>query len=343
MGHAKNARKTNSLMKALVTGGGGFLGCKIVRMLHAQNHQPIALGRNQYSELEELGIQSIQADIRDADALQKACQGIDTVFHVAALAGIWGKRQDFESINVAGTKNVIDACKKAGVSKLIFTSSPSVVFGTEPLCGVDESQPYPDRYLAHYPETKAAAERLVLAANDESFSTVALRPHLIWGPGDPHLIPRVVDRAKAGKLKIVGDGSNLVDITYVDNAADAHILAAHELSPSSPCAGRPYFISQGDPVSLWRWINEILTRLDIDPITRQVSPQMAQNVGRVFETVYKTLSLKSDPPMTRFVASQLGNSHYFDISAARRDFGYQPTISTHEGTNRLIEWMKSRR
>jgi 2-alkyl-3-oxoalkanoate reductase len=328
-------------MKALVTGGGGFLGGRIVRALRERGDQPIALGRNNYPDLEELGIQTIQADIRDPDSVYKACKGIDTVFHVAALAGFWGRRVDFESINVGGTRNVIDACKKAGVSKLVYTSSPSVVFGTEPICGADESQPYPDRYLAHYPATKAAAERLVLAANGADFSTVALRPHLIWGPGDPHLIPRVVDRARAGKLKQIGDGTNLVDITYVDNAADAHVLAADVLSPGSSCAGKPYFISQGAPVPLWGWINDLLGRLGVDPVARQVSPAIAHAAGAVFEAIYGVLRLRSDPPMTRFVASQLSKSHYFDISAARRDFGYEPRISTDEGTERLVSWMQS--
>lgn len=328
-------------MKALVTGGGGFLGGQICRMLRERGDEVVALGRSAYAELDHAGITTIQADVRDAEAIQRACAGMDVVFHVAAIPGIWGPRKMFVDINVTGTANVIEACRLHRVPKLVFTSSPSVVFGEQPLCGVTESQPYPDRYLAHYPETKAAAERKVLAANDASLATVALRPHLIWGPGDPHLIPRVVQRAREGKLVQVGDGENLVDITYIDNAAAAHLNAADALASHSACAGKAYFISQGEPVKLWPWLNDILEQLDVPRVTKSISHATARRAGAVMEVMHRLLFPNREPRMTRFLATQLAHSHYFDISAARRDIAYDPEVSTEEGLRRLLAWLPS--
>lgn len=331
-------------MAVLVTGGGGFLGSAIVRMLHARGEDVRVLGRGTYPHLRNLATQISQGDIRDPKAVHEACQGVDTVYHAAALAGIWGRRRDFESINIGGTQNVLAAGAESGVRKLIYTSSPSVVFGDgrEPLCGVNESQPYPSRYLADYPRTKAIAERMVLKANSGELATVALRPHLIWGPGDPHLIPRVIAGARAGKLRQVGDGEALVDITYIDNAAHAHMLAADALHPGAPCAGRPYFISQGEPVRLWDWLNKILQAVGAPMVTRRISFARAHRLGGLLEAFYSILHLRGEPPMTRFLAAQLAKSHYFDISAARRDLGYSPLVSTDEGETRLIKWLIER-
>lgn len=324
-------------MKTLVTGGGGFLGGRITRLLQARGNEVVVLGRRAYPHHEQAGIRTIRADIRDAKAVGRACEGMDTVFHVAALPGIWGKRKTFQEINVDGTRHVIEACRAGGVSKLVYTSTPSVVFGEEALCGVDESQPHPVRYLADYPETKAAAERMVLAANGPHLATVALRPHLIWGPGDPHLIPRVIARARRGKLVQVGNGENLVDITYIDNAAEAHLLAADALDPLARCAGRAYFISQGEPVKLWPWLNEILVAMGVPKVTRSISYKTARRVGAILEAGHRLLGITSEPRMTRFVAAQLAQSHYFNISAAKEDFGYVPRIPISEGLERLLK------
>ncbi|HUU85918.1 MAG TPA: NAD-dependent epimerase/dehydratase family protein, partial [Phycisphaerae bacterium] len=282
------------------------------------------------------GIRTIQADLRNATAVRDACRGMEVVFHVGAITGIWGPRRTFWEINVEGTRNVIAACRECGIARLVYTSSPSVVFGEKDLCGVDESQPYPQQYLAHYPETKAVAERAVMEANCPTLATTALRPHLIWGPGDPHLIPRVVERARRGRLVQVGDGSNRVDITYVDNAADAHLRAADRLGPDAPCAGKAYFISQGEPVVLWPWLNEILDRLGIPRAKRAISYPIARRLGWALERAYHLLGIRREPRMTRFLASQLAKSHYFDISAARRDLGWSPSVTTEEGLERLL-------
>lgn len=326
-----------------MTGGNGFLGSAIVRMLQARGDHVTTLSRRAPSSdipHSAFTIEHLAADIRDGEAVRHACSGMDVVFHVAAKAGVWGPHREFHSINVDGTRNVVEACRAAGVRKLVYTSSPSVVFGRNDLCGVDESVPYPNQYLAAYPESKAMAERLVLAANDSLLSTISLRPHLIWGPGDPHLIPRVIERARAGKLRQVGDGKNLVDITYIDNAAEAHLLAAVALNPTAACAGRAYFISQGQPVVLWSWLDQLLAAIGAPRVTRRISLGTATAVGAAFEVVYKIFALRREPPMTRFVANQLAKSHYFDISAAKRDLGYQPRVSLEDGVARLVEWLK---
>ncbi len=329
-------------MKALVTGGGGFLGTRIVEMLRARGDEVVAFGRHRYPHHEQAGTRTIQGDLRDPRAVDRACKGMDVVFHAGALAGIWGPRKVFRDINVRGTQHVIKGCQKYGVPRLVYTSSPSVVFGDEELCGVDESQPYPRRYLAHYPATKAEAERTVLAANGVALATVALRPHLIWGPKDPHLLPRVMARARAARLVQIGNGENLVDITYIDNAAEAHLLAADALrSDSAKCAGRVYFISQGEPVELWSWLAEILAAVGAPPVRRSLSYHAAYRIGALLEAAYSVVRAKVEPPMTRFLATQLAKSHYFNITAARTDLGYDPVVSTTDGMMMTIQYLSS--
>lgn len=328
-------------MRVLVTGGGGFLGSSIVRLLHARGDRVTSLARGRHPQIEAFVGQSIQGDIRDPECVHAACRGMDAVIHVASIPKIWGARREFESINIGGTRNVIDACRKCGVTRLVYTSTPSVVFGKGDLCGVDESTPYPEKYLADYPRTKAIAEQMVLAANGPQRATVSLRPHLIWGPGDPHLFPRIIARARAGKLAQVGDGKNLVDITYIDNAAEAHVLALDKVCPGAACAGRAYFISQGEPVELWSWLGKILAGVGAPAIKRRMSFSRARRSGAMLEIIHRVLAISQEPLMTRFLAEQLAKSHYFDITAARRDLGYEPGISTKVGEMRLIEWLRS--
>jgi nucleoside-diphosphate-sugar epimerase len=320
-------------MRALVTGGGGFLGSGITNALLENDNEVAVMGRGRYSHLPD-SVQILQGDIRDYNFVNASLKNFDAVFHAAAVPGLWGK--DFFSINVQGTENIVKACQNKGVGKLIFTSSPSVVFGNCSLEGVDESIPYPEKYLSDYPRTKALAEKMVLQANDNNLSTVAIRPHLIWGPGDPHLIPRLLDKAKNNKLMQVGDGNNKVDIIYIDNAVSAHIKACDFLGKESKIAGKAYFVSDGEPVVLWYWINEILKQLGEANVSRKISYKNAMRLGAFLEGVYGIFGIKSEPPMTRFLASQLATSHYFDISRAKNDFGYQPLVSHEEGMQRLI-------
>ena len=323
-------------MNALVTGAGGFLGLYIVQQLAARGDRIRTLSRGTYPELDALGVEAVRADLRDREATVAACRGVDVVFHVAGVAGIAIDWKHFYGINTLGTQHVVEGCRRHGVGRLIFTSSPSVTFDGTDQRGVDESVAYPQRWLCHYPHTKALAEQHVLAANGtDGLLTCSLRPHLIWGPRDRHLIPRLLGRARNGRLRRVGDGTNLIDQVYVENAATAHLQAADALTEGSPVPGRAYFISQGEPVNCWQWINEILALAGLPPTEKSISLSAAWRVGAILETTYKLLRLRSEPPMTRFLAAQLATSHYFDITRAREDFGYRPTISTAEGMRRL--------
>ncbi|MGW8180600.1 MAG: NAD-dependent epimerase/dehydratase family protein, partial [bacterium] len=282
-----------------------------------------------------------QGDLSDRKATEAACKGCDTVLHAGAKAGIWGLYREYYSSNVEGTLNILRACRSHRIRKLVYTSSPSVIFDGSDLEGVDESVGYPKRYNAAYPETKAIAERAVLNQNDESLATVSLRPHLIWGPGDTHLVPGIVKRGKMGALKRLGKGNKLVDFTFIDDAAEAHLLAADKLEPGSTVAGRTFFISQGEPLPLWDFVNQVLAAADVPEITKSVSPRLAYLAGAVLEGLYRTLPLRGDPPMTRFLAEELSTAHWFNIEAARRDLSYEPKVSFEEGFASLRDWFRS--
>jgi len=323
-------------VNALVTGAGGFLGLYVVEQLAARGDRVRAFCRGDYPQLRALGVEIVRADLRHRPAVLDACRGIDCVFHVAGVAGIGFHWKHFYGINTLGTQHVVEGCRRHGVQRLVYTSSPSVTFDGTDQNGVDESVPYPTRWLCHYPHTKALAEQHVLAANGtDGLLCCALRPHLIWGPRDRHLIPRLLARARSGRLRRVGDGRNLIDMVYVENAVAAHLQAADALRPDSPVAGRAYFITQGEPVNCWDWINEILALAGLSPVEKSISFSAAWRMGAVLETIYRLLHLKSEPPMTRFLAAQLATSHHFDITRAREDFGYDPQVSTAEGMRRL--------
>ncbi|MHB1038653.1 MAG: NAD-dependent epimerase/dehydratase family protein [Pirellulales bacterium] len=323
-------------MKVLVTGAGGFLGLYVVEQLVARGDTVRGLCRHRSAALDALGVETIQADLCDHEAAVAACAGMDTVFHVAGTAGIWGPWAHYYDINTLGTRYILEGCRKHGVRRLVYTSSSSVTFDGVDQEGLDESIPYAKRWLCHYPHSKALAEQEVLAANGlDGLWTCSMRPHLIWGPRDRQLVPRLLARAEAGQLCQVDRGTNRIDIIYVENAAAAHIQAADALGPGSPVNGRPYFISQGEPINCWQWINDLLTLAGQPAVTRVMSASAAWVVGSVLEAFYRVFGLTDEPRMTRFLAAQLSRSQYFDISGARRDFGYEPKISTAEGMRRL--------
>jgi nucleoside-diphosphate-sugar epimerase len=326
-------------MKALVTGGGGFLGGAIVRQLVERGDEVRSISRGEYPRLAHLGVEQYRGDVAEPEVLLRAAAGCDIVFHVAAKAGIWGKYQEFYRANVTGTENVLAACRAHGIRRLVYTSSPSVVFDGQDVAGGDESLPYPAEYEAHYPRTKAEAEQLVLAANSPSLATVSLRPHLIWGPGDNHLVPRIIAKARSGRLRRIGIRPCLVDTIYVENAAHAHLLAADRLCPGAQVSGKAYFISNGEPVPLWEMVNRIIAAAGLPPVTRSISPRMAYMAGIICEGLWNALRLSGEPPMTRFVARELATAHWFDITAARRELEYEPTVSLKEGLARLGTWL----
>jgi nucleoside-diphosphate-sugar epimerase len=323
----------------LVTGGGGFLGGAIVRMLLARGDRVRSFSRSTYAGLAALGVEQIQGDLEDTHAVQKACTGVSTVFHVAAKAGVWGAWNDFYRPNVIGTLNIIDACKRCHVARLIYTSSPSVIYDGQDMENADESVPYPASFHHHYPKTKAMAEQAVRKAAAEGLPSVILRPHLIWGPGDTHIVPGLLSRAH--RLRQIGDGANVVDTIYIDNAAQAHLLADAALAERPDLSGRVYFISQDDPIPVWQMINAILHAGGKPPIRKTISFKAAYVVGAIMEGVYRLFRLKGEPPMTRWGAGELASTHWFNIEAAKKDLGYRPLISTEEGLKRLEAWLQT--
>lgn len=324
-------------MKALVTGGGGFLGRHLVTALRERGDDVVSYSRGRYPELEARGVICAQGDLVDRDALARACAGAEVVFHVAAKAGIWGDADEYRRTNVDGTRNVLDACRIARVPRLVFTSSPSVCFDGMDHRMAGNDLPYATRFLAEYPRTKMEAEKLVLAANGgDGLATVALRPHLIVGPDDPHLLPRLVARAKAGKLAIVGDGRNEVSLTWVGNAVDAHLAAGDRLEARAPHAGKAYFVAQREPVVLWKWIGDILERLGAPRPTRRVPLAVAYAAGAALETWWRLTGRSDEPRMTRFLALELARSHSYDLGPVERDFGYRERVSMREATELLV-------
>lgn len=312
-------------MKVLVTGYGGFLGKAICRQLVAKGFQVKGLARGRYPEMEAIGVEAWQGSASDPAICEAVCQNIDAVIHTAALAGVWGPASSFVSANVHATEHLLACCKKFRVGSFVYTSSPSVTFDGSPQSNIDESAPYPTKWLCDYPRTKAIAEQKVLDANSNSLRTCALRPHLIWGIGDPHLIPRVIARCRQGRLMRVGDGKNWIDTVHVDAAASAHVAALERMRDhDSAAAGRPYFLTDGAPQECWSWITTILSFANLAPPTRHISLNAAYRLGAALEWIYRAIGKKSEPPITRFVAKQLGVDHYFQIKNAIERLGYQP-------------------
>lgn len=322
--------------RVVVTGGGGFIGSGIVRALLGRGDRVTVVGRSPYPELAALDVTCLQGDIGDQSFMNRAFRGADLVFHVAAKAGIWGEWQEYVHTNITGTAACIKSCKKNNVPALVYTSTPSVVFDRHDLEGVDETIGYAQKTLCHYATTKIIAEKLVVQANDSQLLTTSIRPHLVWGPGDPHLIPRLLERGRRNQLKIIGKGSNQVDIAYIDNVVHAHLLAADNLLGKGSAAGRAFFIGQQQPVVLWDWINKLFADMEVDAVRGRVPFLAAYIAGGLLEAVHSTLKRTDEPRMTRFVALQLARSHWFSHESARTIIGYEPIVSTEEGMKRLL-------
>jgi 2-alkyl-3-oxoalkanoate reductase len=324
-------------MKALVTGGGGFLGGAIVKALLERGDSVRTIQRGDYPVLEKMDVEIVKGDLTRLDDVNAAAKGCDLIFHTAAKAGVWGEYDTYYQSNVVATKNVLEACRVNKIGKLIYTSTPSVVFDGTNEDGIDESVPYTKKFFNAYQKTKAEAEQLVVKANSSELLTVSLRPHLIWGPGDPHLVPRIINRAKAGRLKLVGYKNHKVDSCYIDNAVHAHLLAADCLEKNSTCAGKIYFVGNDEPIPMSDLINKILVTADLPPVNKVVPENIAYAVGFALEKLYTVFGIKDEPVMTRFVARQLSTSHWFDLAAAKQDFAYHPLVNIDEGMKRLKE------
>lgn len=331
-------------MKVLVTGGAGFLGQALCAALQAEGHDVTSFQRTHSAALEAMGVRQLRGDLADAPAVHAALAGQAAVFHNAAKAGAWGSEESYFAANVTGTRNVLAAMRAHGIGRLVHTSTPSVTHsGRSPVEGGNEiDTPYGEGFKAPYPATKLIAEKEVLAANDASLATVALRPRLIWGPGDTQLLPRLVERARAGRLRFIAGGHNRMDTTYIDNAAQAHVDAFKALSPGAACAGKAYFISNGEPREVRRIVNDLLAAAGQPPVDKTIPYGVAYAAGAVLELAWRALRLQGEPPMTRFLAEQLSTPHWYDISAAARDFGYIPRVSMEEGLQRLARWWATR-
>lgn len=315
---------------AIVTGGGGFLGKALCMRLLNEGFTVRAIQRGEYPELVTAGVQCFREDIANpSHAFSNIFEGVQVVFHVAAKVDMWGAYQDFYAANVQGSENVLAACKQAGVTQLVFTSSPSVVSSSSDLRGVDESEPYPTHYKAFYPQTKAMAEQRILAANSDTLYTCALRPHLIWGPNDTNLIPTILERAKADRLIQVGNGENTVDVTYIEDCVEAHVCAMRALNTSPAARGKAYFISQDEPVKLWAWINEVLAAHDMPPVKKRIPRSVAYALAFLFEKWASTSSTRT-PLFTRFLVEEMSTDHYFDITRAKELLQYQPRYSMEQ-------------
>jgi len=321
-------------MNVLVTGGGGFLGTSICRQLRQLGHEVAAFQRGGAAHLQHCGVTVCRGDICDQKALIAAARGRDAIIHCAGKAGIWGKAADYERINVGGTQAVIEACRKLSISLLIYTSSPSITHRHGDIEGGDESLPVQTHFLAPYPASKARAEQMALAANSAKLKTVALRPHLIWGPGDPHILPRLAARVRRGRLALPGAGKH-VDTVFVENAARAHVDALLELAGEAKCAGKAYFISNDEPLPQGEIISRLLAASGIPVKIRPVPVFAARCAGVIYENVWRLLGFRSEPPVTRFSADQLCSAHWYNITAAKKDLGYRPRVSISEGLVKL--------
>jgi nucleoside-diphosphate-sugar epimerase len=325
--------------RTVVTGGGGFLGSRIIALLRRDGRDVVSFSRSEYQWLTRAGVACYAGDITDGRAVQDALRDADLVIHAAANLDVWDDDARHHAVNVEGTRNVIRACRGNGIRRLIYTSSPSVVLDRQDARHIDENVPYPTDYLSSYAKTKALAEQLVLNANGPDLATVSLRPHFIWGPGDRQFFPRLAKLRRANRLLLVGRGRNLVDTTYVDNAATAHLKAAERLEPGSPIAGRAYFISQDDPRPFRALMDGLLQAGGLPPVTRSIPFGAAYALGWFLETLHSVAGVFNAPPLTRYIAVMAARDHYFDISAARRDLDYTPIVDIEEGLRRLGRWV----
>lgn len=325
-------------MKALITGATGFLGGALTRRLHGLGWHVTALGRNAsvLNELEALGIKTVQADLSDSYSILHACKGQDIVFHSGALSAPWGRAQDFYNANVLGTENIIHACKENKIKRLVHVSTPSIYFRYETRINVREDAELP-KPVNEYVRTKRMAEEKIDAAFVEGLPAIAIRPRAIFGPRDATIFPRLIDHLKKGQLRIIGDGNNITDLTYIENVVDALILCAE--SPANTL-GKKYNITNGEPIKLWPMIERICKELNLQFPARKISYQTAHTFAGVLESVYRALPNQPEPPLTRYSVFVISQNATLDISAARRELKYEPRISVEEGFQEFIKWWK---
>ena len=325
-------------MKALVTGATGFLGGALTRRLYSMGWHVTALGRNvsKLKNMESEGLRVLPLDLKEKDAMAEICKDQDIVFHCAALPSPWGNFEAFYQANVIGTRNVIRGCEKYKVKRLVHVSTPSLYFGYSSRVNVKETDELPEP-VSNYAATKILAEQEIDEAFARGLATIAIRPRAIFGPGDTVIFPRLIPRLQSGKLPILGDGENVVDLTYIENVVDALLLCAE--SPANTL-GKKYNISNGEPVKIWKLVECICTELNLPSPTRRISYQTANAAATALEFFYRLIPKQPEPPLTRITVSMMANSTTLDISAAKNELGYKPRVSVNEGFERFMKWWK---
>lgn len=322
-------------LRILVTGGQGFLGGALVRALVALGFGRVAATvRRPAPELEALGVEVVSVDLTSQEQAIQATSNRDLIFHTAAKAGVWGSLESYRAINVDATRFLLEGARRHKVPYFVHTSSPSVTFQGRSSENETEEAPYGHSPLNAYCLTKIASERLVLQSTD--LKVLALRPHLIYGPGDPHLLPRVFEAAKKNRLVRVGDGLNRVDVTHIDDVVAAHLCVLPRLH-SNEVWGQAYFVTSGVPVRLWSWIAHILHWKGLPTVPRSLTLHQAVALGRLLEASFRALKKETEPPLTQFSALQLGCSHTYSIEKARRLLGFHPTVHPYSSFDRQFE------
>jgi nucleoside-diphosphate-sugar epimerase len=320
-------------VEILVTGATGFVGLHLVRALIKRGHHVRMFGRTFGESAQSLllaGAEGIRADLRDRDAVIAACIGCDAVFHVGALSAPWGKRRDFYDINLGGTQHVIEGCQRAAVGRLIYVSSPSVLSNGRDQELLDDTSPYPTRFVSLYSETKKLAEDAVAQAAQQGLATVTLRPKGIFGPGDTTLLPRLIEAGRRGRLPQIGNGQNRVDLTYVDNVIHALLLA---LETQQGLGGR-YTITNDEHVPIWHLIRQVFAHLGISTQLRQIPVGVALALASAMELA--SIFTQREPLLTRYTVSVLARTQTHRIDAAKRDLGYQPLVSIEQALERTL-------
>lgn len=324
-------------MRILVTGASSLIGLGVVDRLVARGDQVVALQRRPAPGL-SVEVEQQLGDISDRATVASAAEGCGGVVHLAAKVGVVGDRIEYVSTNIDGTRNVLDAARRHGVERVVHVSSPSVAHEGSPIIGGGADATVTEHGAAWYPATKAVAERMALAANGAAMAVTAIRPHLVWGPGDTQLVGRIAERAAAGRLALVGGGMALVDTTYVDNAAAALVAALDALRPGARCAGRAYVVSNGEPRPIRELVEGICAAAGVPFEPRDVPLSVARRVGSTMDRIWPRLGRDDEPPLTRFLADQLGTAHWFDPRPACEDLGWTPEVTIDEGLQRLAAW-----
>lgn len=323
-------------MRLLVTGGRGLLGSAVVRGLAGRGHDVTVLQRSPAGH--GPAVREVLGDITDPEVVRTAVAGADGVVHLAARVSIVGEWHDFERTNVGGTRIVVDAARAAGVARLVHVSSPSVAHSGAPLVGAPAGPADPEHARGHYARSKAMAELVALDADSSGFSVMAIRPHLVWGPGDTQLVGRIAERARQGRLVLIDDGAALIDTTYVDNAADA-IVQGLERCDHDDVRGRAFVVSNGEPRTVAEILSQIARAAGAPAPTRRVPYPIARAAGALMERGWQRAGRAGEPPLTAFVAEQLATAHWFDQRQTRAALDWRPRVGLDEGFARLAASM----